>query len=130
VDERFYITTAINYTNGHPHIGHAYEVRAAAARHDTGDWWRKCANGGARARRAAQVRIHIVCADVDVQAVTADVVARYHRVAGREVFFLTGSDEHGKKVQQSAEQAGLQPIDVANRYSAGFQALNAKVCGI
>jgi methionyl-tRNA synthetase len=85
VDERFYITTAINYTNGKPHIGHAYE------------------------------------------AVTADVLARYHRIAGREVFFLTGSDEHGKKVQQSAAQAGLRPIEVADMYSAGFQALNAQL---
>ena len=55
-NERFYITTAINYTNGIPHIGHAYE------------------------------------------AVTTDVIARYHRIYGRKVFFLTGTDEHGQKV--------------------------------
>jgi len=49
--ERFYITTAISYTNGNPHFGHAYE------------------------------------------AVTSDVIARYHRVYGRDVYFLTGTDE-------------------------------------
>ena len=56
-DDRFYITTAINYTNGLPHIGHAYE------------------------------------------AVTSDVIARYHRIYGRKVWFLTGTDEHGQKVE-------------------------------
>ena len=54
-NDRYYLTTAINYTNGRPHIGHAYE------------------------------------------AVTSDVIARYHRVYGRNVFFLTGTDEHGQK---------------------------------
>ncbi len=53
---KFYITTAISYTNGVPHIGHAYE------------------------------------------AIVSDVIARYHRIYGREVFFLTGTDEHGQKV--------------------------------
>ena len=55
-DDRFYLTTAINYTNGRPHIGHAYE------------------------------------------AITSDVISRYHRIYGRNVFFLTGTDEHGQKV--------------------------------
>ena len=50
VGDKFYITTAINYTNGNPHMGHAYE------------------------------------------AITSDVLARYHRMYGREVFFLTGED--------------------------------------
>ena len=85
VDERFYLTTAINYTNGKPHIGHAYE------------------------------------------AITSDVLSRYHRTYGREVYFLTGSDEHGKKVQQSAEKEGVTPIEIADRYSNGFQALNRQV---
>eukprot|EP00750_Incisomonas_marina_P014021 INCI17585.3.p2 GENE.INCI17585.3~~INCI17585.3.p2 ORF type:complete len:551 (+),score=117.91 INCI17585.3:119-1771(+) len=83
--EKFYATTAINYTNGKPHIGHAYE------------------------------------------AVTADFISRYHRTYGRDVFFLTGSDEHGKKVQQSAEAAGVEPIEIANKYSEGFQALNRQL---
>lgn len=56
-DDRFYLTTAINYTNGRPHIGHAYE------------------------------------------AITSDVISRYHRIYGRKVFFLTGTDEHGQKVE-------------------------------
>ena len=59
----FFITTAIDYTNAAPHIGHAYEK------------------------------------------VLADVMARYHRLKGEEVFFLTGVDQHGQKVQQSAAKA-------------------------
>ncbi len=65
--ERFYICTAIDYTNGAPHVGHAYEK------------------------------------------VLADVMARYHRLKGEEVFFLTGVDQHGQKVQQSAEKQGIAP---------------------
>jgi methionyl-tRNA synthetase len=63
----FYITTAIDYTNSAPHIGHAYEK------------------------------------------VLADVIARYHRLKGDKVFFLTGVDQHGQKVQQSAEKEGVPP---------------------
>jgi len=63
----FYITTAIDYTNSAPHIGHAYEK------------------------------------------VLADVIARYQRLKGKNVFFLTGVDQHGQKVQQSAEKQGVPP---------------------
>ncbi|HCR28928.1 MAG TPA: methionine--tRNA ligase, partial [Opitutae bacterium] len=56
----FYITTAIDYANGKPHLGHAYEK------------------------------------------VLTDVVARFRRLMGDDVYFLTGLDEHGQKVQQSA----------------------------
>ncbi|KAB2660904.1 MAG: methionine--tRNA ligase [Verrucomicrobia bacterium] len=65
--KRFYLTTAIDYTNGSPHVGHAYEK------------------------------------------IVADVIARAHRSLGDEVFFLTGLDEHGLKVQQAAAEAGLDP---------------------
>ena len=54
--DQIYITTAIFYTNGAPHVGHVYE------------------------------------------AITSDIIARYHRIYGRDVFFLTGTDEHGQKV--------------------------------
>mmetsp|Transcript_20836 Transcript_20836/g.36948 ORF Transcript_20836/g.36948 Transcript_20836/m.36948 type:complete len:795 (-) Transcript_20836:35-2419(-) len=80
--EQFYLTTAINYTNGAPHVGHAYE------------------------------------------GATSDVISRYHRVAGRDVFFLTGSDEHGQKVEQSATKAGITPQEIGDKYSKGFQDLN------
>ena len=80
--ERFYITTAINYTNGNPHIGHAYE------------------------------------------AVTSDVIARYQRMAGKQVFFLTGTDEHGQKVATTAEGLGMTPIELCDKYAGNFQALN------
>src|SRR3954468_20377277 len=63
----FFITTAIDYTNSAPHIGHAYEK------------------------------------------VLADVIARYHRRKGEHVFFLTGVDQHGQKVQQTAEKEGVPP---------------------
>jgi methionyl-tRNA synthetase len=64
MSKRFYITTAIDYVNGQPHLGHAYEK------------------------------------------IVTDVIARAHRSLGEEVFFLTGLDEHGQKVQQAAQKAG------------------------
>lgn len=79
--ETFYLTTAIHYTNGMPHMGHAYEN------------------------------------------VTSDVIARYHRVFGRDVFFLTGTDEHGQKIAQTAEAAGMTPQELCDKYSNVFQQL-------
>jgi len=84
-DKVFFITTAIDYTNAPPHIGHAYEK------------------------------------------VLADVIARWHRERGRPVFFLTGVDQHGQKVQQSAEKAGVAPADFAREITAKFQALWARL---
>eukprot|EP00658_Telonema_sp_P-2_P025567 TRINITY_DN20299_c0_g8_i2.p1 TRINITY_DN20299_c0_g8~~TRINITY_DN20299_c0_g8_i2.p1 ORF type:complete len:911 (+),score=297.47 TRINITY_DN20299_c0_g8_i2:46-2733(+) len=83
--QKFYLTTAINYTNGPPHMGHAYE------------------------------------------GVTSDILSRYHRVAGRDVFFLTGTDEHGQKIAESAEKLGLQPIDICDKWAGQFQDLNANL---
>ncbi len=77
----FYITTAIDYTNGSPHIGHAYEK------------------------------------------VLADVLARWHRMCGEEVYFLTGVDQHGQKVQQKAEAAGVSPQQFADEVTERFIAL-------
>src|SRR6202045_4128774 len=74
----FFITTAIDYTNSPPHIGHAYEK------------------------------------------VLADVIARYHRLKGEEVFFLTGVDQHGKKVQQSAAKAGVSPDEFVKNITQKF----------
>mmetsp|Transcript_10281 Transcript_10281/g.24115 ORF Transcript_10281/g.24115 Transcript_10281/m.24115 type:complete len:906 (-) Transcript_10281:152-2869(-) len=84
-DEKYYITTAINYTNGNPHMGHAYE------------------------------------------SVTSDVIARWHRAYGRQVFFLTGTDEHGQKIAQTAEGMGLKPIDICDKYATAFQVLNKRL---
>ncbi len=81
----FFITTAIDYTNGAPHIGHAYEK------------------------------------------VLADVLARYHRLKGEEVFYLTGVDQHGQKVQQSAEKMGVEPQQFVDEITAKFRALWAKL---
>jgi methionyl-tRNA synthetase len=74
----FFITTAIDYTNSPPHIGHAYEK------------------------------------------VLADVIARYHRLKGEEVFFLTGVDQHGQKVQQSAAKAGIPPTEFVKEITQKF----------
>ncbi len=81
----FFITTAIDYTNGAPHIGHAYEK------------------------------------------VLADVLARYHRLKGDEVFYLTGVDQHGQKVQQSAEKAGLASQEYVDGITKKFTALWEKL---
>ncbi|MBB3607941.1 methionine--tRNA ligase [Rhizobium sp. BK602] len=77
----FYITTAIAYPNGKPHIGHAYEL------------------------------------------IATDALARYQRLDGRDVFFLTGTDEHGQKMQQTARAEGLTPQELAKRNSDEFQAM-------
>ena len=76
--EKFYITTAISYPNGVPHIGHAYE------------------------------------------AIATDVIARFERLDGKDVFFLTGTDEHGLKMKQTAEREGVTPRELADRNSARF----------
>lgn len=53
--------------------------------------------------------------------VLCDALARYHRAAGREVLFLTGTDEHGQKVQEEAAARGLAPIELCDRMAAVFQ---------
>ena len=57
----------------------------------------------------------------------ADSVARYHRLAGDDVFFLTGSDEHGQKIQQKAEEQGITPLEYVDGIVAGFQNLWKKL---
>lgn len=83
---RFLVTTAIDYLNAEPHVGHAYEKLAA------------------------------------------DIMARYWRKNGSEVFFLTGTDEHGAKVAQSALKAGTVPKDftdkMAQKYKEAWKKLN------
>jgi methionyl-tRNA synthetase len=77
----YYVTTAISYPNGEPHIGHAYEM------------------------------------------VATDAIARWRRLEGREVFFLTGTDEHGLKMVQTAQREGLSTRELADRNSARFRQL-------
>ena len=57
----------------------------------------------------------------------ADSVARYHRLAGDDVFFLTGRDEHGQKIQQKAEEQGVTPLEYVDGIVAGFQNLWKKL---
>ncbi|CDN90904.1 methionine--tRNA ligase [Agrobacterium tumefaciens] len=75
----FYITTAISYPNGKPHIGHAYEL------------------------------------------IATDAMARFQRLDGMDVFFLTGTDEHGQKMQQTARAEGISPEELAQRNSDQFR---------
>lgn len=81
----FYITTAIDYTNGSPHFGHAYEK------------------------------------------VLTDVIARYRRLRGDDVYFLTGVDQYGQKVQQTAEKEGVNPATYVKRTTKKFTALWEKL---
>ena len=81
----FYITTAISYPNGRPHIGHAYE------------------------------------------AIATDVMARFQRARGREVRMVTGTDEHGLKMYQTARDQGRATIDLADEMSGYFRAMYAKL---
>jgi methionyl-tRNA synthetase len=78
---KYYITTAISYPNGVPHIGHAYEL------------------------------------------IAADAIARFKRLDGYDVFFMTGTDEHGLKMQQTADKAGIPVEQLAERNAARFRAM-------
>ncbi|HEX4236627.1 MAG TPA: methionine--tRNA ligase [Xanthobacteraceae bacterium] len=80
----YYITTAIAYPNGAPHIGHAYE------------------------------------------AIATDAIARFMRLDGRDVFFLTGTDEHGMKLLQTAAKENLTPLQLVERNVPRFQAMVKK----
>jgi methionyl-tRNA synthetase len=81
----FYITTAIAYPNGVPHIGHAYE------------------------------------------AIATDALARFQRLDGKDVFFLTGTDEHGLKMIQTAEAEKLLPLEVATRNAQRFKEMDQRL---
>lgn len=77
--EKFYVTTAIDYVNAEPHIGHAY------------------------------------------QKIIADVLARWNKVIGNEVLFVTGTDEHGKKVEEAAKKSGIPTKDFVDEVSKKFK---------
>jgi methionyl-tRNA synthetase len=81
----FYITTAIAYPNGVPHIGHAYE------------------------------------------AIATDALARFQRLDGKDVFFLTGTDEHGLKMIQTAEAEKLTTMEVATRNAQRFKEMDQRL---
>jgi len=79
MEKRFYVTTAIDYVNAEPHIGHTY------------------------------------------QKVIADVLARYHKINGEDVWSLTGTDEHGKKISLSAKRAGMDEKQFVDKMSDKFK---------
>jgi methionyl-tRNA synthetase len=85
MSDPFYVSTAINYPNGPPHVGHAYE------------------------------------------AITTDVIARFQRFAGREVFFITGTDEHGLKMAQAARERGVEPLVLADEMCSLFRAMDERL---
>jgi methionyl-tRNA synthetase len=78
-EDRFYITAAIDYVNGSPHLGHAYEKAGC------------------------------------------DVLARHHRLRGREVRFTVGTDEHSQSVERAAAEQGLTPADYATQQAEIFR---------
>jgi methionyl-tRNA synthetase len=59
--------------------------------------------------------------------IAADILARHHRQRGEDVFFLTGTDEHGEPVTQEAEREGVDPRELGDRYAPRFKDLAAKV---
>lgn len=81
----YYLTTAINYTNGLPHIGHCYEL------------------------------------------ILADCIARYQRLFGKSVYFITGTDEHGIKIYKTAKKNNKEPMEICDYYSQIFQDLASKL---
>src|SRR6056297_3282294 len=83
--DKFYITTAIDYASGAPHIGHAYEK------------------------------------------ISADVLARWNKIIGKDTFFLTGTDEHGQKIVNTAEKAKKSPKEFVDEKAKIFQDLTKKL---
>ncbi len=83
--EPYYITTAIAYPNGRPHIGHAYE------------------------------------------AIATDAIARFQRLMGRDVRFVTGTDEHGLKMDQTARKTGRPTLEFADEMSTHFKDMCTKL---
>ncbi|MBR1753951.1 methionine--tRNA ligase [bacterium] len=77
--ERFYLTTAIDYVNGTPHIGHAYEK------------------------------------------IVSDVIVRHYKQRCNDVYFLTGTDEHGIKIQKTAAERGITPKQMCDEHAAAFK---------
>ena len=57
----------------------------------------------------------------------ADAIARYHKIQGKEVYFLTGTDEHGTKIQQTAKLQGIEPQELADKNSQLFRDIGAKL---
>ena len=58
-----------------------------------------------------------------LELIQADVLARYHRILGKDAFFLTGTDEHGRKVAEAAEKIGKSPAKFSSGITAQFKAL-------
>lgn len=79
--EKFYMTTAIAYTSGKPHIGNTYEI------------------------------------------VLADSIARFKRMQGYDVFFQTGTDEHGQKIEEKAKEAGITPKQFVDNVAGEIKAI-------
>jgi methionyl-tRNA synthetase len=61
------------------------------------------------------------------EATTTDVIARYHRLLGEACYFLTGTDEHGQKIANTAADMGKEPIVICDLYATGFQVLNQRI---
>ena len=86
--QTYYLTTAIAYPNGEPHIGHAYEY------------------------------------------IATDAMARFKRLDGYDTFFLTGTDEHGQKMQTTAQQLGMATADLAAQNAGVFKRMDDEVLNV
>ncbi len=80
-NEKYYITTAIAYTSGKPHIGNSYEI------------------------------------------VMADAIARFKKLEGRDVWFQTGTDEHGQKIEEKANAAGITPKEFVDNVAGQIKGI-------
>ena len=85
MSEKFYITTAITYTSGKPHIGNTYEI------------------------------------------ILTDAIARFMRMQGRDVFFMTGTDEHGQKIELKAAEKGISPKQFVDGVAAQIKDIWAQM---
>src|ERR1700738_4010801 len=61
------------------------------------------------------------------EAIATDAIARFMRLDGRDAFFLTGTDEHGMKMQQTAARAGITPRELTERSASRFRAMVARM---
>ena len=91
--DKYYLTTAIDYVNGAPHIGHAYE----------------------------KILTDIIARHYSLRTDLTDIIARHYSLRTDNMFFLTGTDEHGIKIQKTAASHGITPKQLCDENSQKFK---------
>lgn len=117
----YQITTPIYYVNDKPHIGHAYTSTGKYSRIGVGlvaSVLSGCMHMDSQSIPSVNTSSPPPCV-----APACDVIARFMRLSGREVFFLSGTDEHGQKVEQSAAKNGVDPQTFVDKVSVNFRDL-------